>query len=118
MPIFTTTAMPHPERISQSSSHSEEQNVLRSPFNDGYIQTVPNGINNMLAQWDFAWTSLTVSERNTVVGVLRSVGGSGVLEWTPPYEASPKYFKVASGFRESFPSGIHSDISVQLYEVV
>ena len=118
MPVFSTTAMPVPDRIGLVNlNHSESQKTLRSPFNDGYLHTVPDGINSMLSVWDITWVNCDLSERTTIIGVLRAVGGSGVLAWTPYFETTERYFKVVEGFQETFSSGVHSNIAVQLFEV-
>ena len=117
MPFFTTTVLPHQDRIGLAMNHSEAQKTLRSPFNDGYLQTVPDGINSMLSVWDITWVNVNLTERTTIIDVLRAVGGSGVLEWTPWGELSVRYFKVVNGFEETFPSGLHANIAIQLYEV-
>lgn len=90
-----TTALPLPTKIVLSSDKSVTFRTISSQFGDGYQQVAPNGINVKVASWNIEWAPLTLAERNTVEGVLDSVGTWGILTWTPCVETTQLKFRIS-----------------------
>jgi phage-related protein len=85
-------ALPLPEKILVDAGKTTTFRTLRASFGDGYSQRAPDGINARSDKWDIKWGALTPSELQIVEAALDSVGGHGVLLWTPIGETVQKKF--------------------------
>jgi phage-related protein len=85
-------ALPLPEKILVDASKTTTFRTLRASFGDGYSQRAPDGINSRIDSWTLRWGALTPAELQVVEAALDSVGGYGVLLWTPIGETVQKKF--------------------------
>jgi phage-related protein len=85
-------ALPLPEKILVDAGKTTTFRTLRASFGDGYSQRAPDGINSRSDKWDIKWGALTPSELQIVEAALDSVGGHGILLWTPIGETVQKKF--------------------------
>lgn len=90
-------ALPLQEKILLEHSKDTRFRVLKAQFGDGYSQRIPDGINTRIDSWTIKWGALSKTEKLTVEGVLISVGGWGILTWTPTGETVEKKFILADG---------------------
>jgi phage-related protein len=91
---MTTTALPLGNKITIDSTKSVSFTEMSSQFGDGYEQVAPKGINNIREAWSITWGALTETEKNTVIGVIESVGSWGILTWTPCGETVQKKYRL------------------------
>ena len=98
-------ALPLSTRVSQSSTKRRINRVIRCQFGDGYAQTRPDGINNLVDEWDLTFEALNSSERSSMQTFLDTIGAWDYFTWTPVGETVSKKFKVVDGYTESPQSG-------------
>jgi phage-related protein len=84
--------LPLPEKILVDAAKTTTFRTLRASFGDGYSQRAPDGINARSDKWDIKWGALTLEELQIVEAALDSVGGHGILLWTPIGETVQKKF--------------------------
>ena len=95
-------ALPLTSLISQSSTRRRTYKTLRAQFGNGYAQTAPDGINNVMDVWEVTYENLTQSERDSLITVLDTVQGWDVLTWQAPGDATTKKWRVTpDGWSES-----------------
>ncbi len=116
------TAMPLTTHISQGSQRRVKQRTLQARFGDGYFQSAPDGINSIYEEWDVTWENLTVSERDTVITALLTVGATDYLTWTPPNDSAPKKYQIvpeksAELYREQNAGGGLYNLSTSMVQV-
>jgi phage-related protein len=97
--MAVTIALPLPEKIGRDATLEISSRTLTAQFGDGYNQRAPDGLNTEVETWTVTWLALTLSERETVLAALKTVGGWGVLLWTPCYQTAQQKYKVKDGKR-------------------
>jgi phage-related protein len=91
--------LPLPNKLADNQcSKRRLPRTLLAQFGDGYSQRAPDGINNIVDEWDITWIPLNHTDKNTVTQALDQVGGWGVLTWTPPGDTSSKKFIMTNGY--------------------
>ena len=110
-------ALPLTSLISQGSSVSYKNRVLQARFGDGYDQTAPDGINNIVAEWNISYDNLTTAEKNSLVTVLNTVGSWDYLTWAPPGETSKKFKVTQDGYTLTPVSGDLWNVGFKLMQV-
>lgn len=110
-------ALPLTNLISQGSSVNYKNRVLQARFGDGYDQTAPDGINNIVAEWSLRYENLTTSEKNTLVNALNACGSWDYLTWAPPSESSKKFKVTSDGYAITPSSGDLWNVSFALRQV-
>ena len=63
---------------------------------DGYRQDVVNGINATIETWNLKWDALLAADFNTINSFLVGTKGVTAFYWTPPFESTPKKYKLMS----------------------
>lgn len=111
-------ALPLQSSISQASTRKRTYRTITAQFGDGYQQSAPDGINNVVDEWNLVYENLDNSERNTLITALDSVKSSDYFTWTAPGDATQKKFKVTQdGWSEAALSGDLWTISFVLKQV-
>ena len=113
------TPLPVPEKILSSSSKTTQFNTISAKFGDSYTQEAPKGLNSRVDTWTVKWGALTLTEKQTVEGVLDTVGSWSLLSWTHNYETVVKYFKldISTGYTTEHVGGNNAfNISCKLVE--
>lgn len=75
---------------------NEETRVLAVQFGDGYKQTAPDGLNNVVTRWQVTFDGLIKSEVNTLLAELRQAKGSGPVQWQSPLDTAPQNYRIGS----------------------
>ncbi len=98
--------------ILKSSAGTENLKVKSVEFGDGYKQSVIDGINYEVEEWDMHFKAMETTKANTLRTLLKnSVNGtSNVLSWTPPGDSGTKYWS-ATNVRRGFAKGGQLQIS-------
>lgn len=73
-------------KISLSTSYTQEARNRLVEFGDGYIQRTPLGINNLVRRITISWENLTTTERNTLLNTLDYCHGTGDAVYIPGSE--------------------------------
>ncbi len=94
------TALPLTTRIDQSSARERTYRTLTAKFGNGYGQSIPDGINNVVDTWSVSYSDLTQTERDLVMVALDAVRGWDYLTWQAPGDASSKKWKLVSSVKE------------------
>jgi phage-related protein len=111
-------ALPLTDQISQSSARKRVYRTLTAQFGDGYMQTTPDGTNNIIDSWNVVFENLGTTDRATLYTALNTVKGSDYLTWTPPGESTVQRFKInKEGVSEQAKSGDLWNITVGLTQV-
>ena len=110
-------ALPLTTYIAQGSTVTYRNRVLQAKFGDGYDQTAPDGINNIVADWSIRYDNLTTSEKTTLLTALNAVGSWDYLTWTPPGETSKKFKVTKDGYSVAPISGDLWTVSFNLTQV-
>lgn len=87
-------ALPFPNLVRPDLQQQVTGRTLTAQFGDGYSQRAPNGLNAVVKSFNVTWRRLNQADKDTLVGVLNSVGSWGVLTWMPPFESVEKKFIV------------------------
>lgn len=96
-------AVPFPNiGIGEKSKRKVGFRILRVDFGDGYSQSMPDGINNALEEWDLSFENYPAADVDTITDFLDSLKGSAVFSWTPPGEASPKLWRQEGEYDVAF----------------
>lgn len=108
--------MPLPDRISQSSSSSQEYRVILAQFGNGYEQRQKDGINNSIQQWSVTWENINTSESNEIITAFDTAAGIEPFLWQPPNANQVRKYKVER-YDQSVLSGSLSTVSATLKQV-
>lgn len=113
--------MPLPNRISQDIGRTVKQRLLTAQFNDGYIQSAPDGPASIFEEFTISWTLLTKADRDIVTAALRQ-GATDLLLWTPPGDGFEKKYmiipaKTATLYTETFNAGRYYNIATAVMQV-
>jgi phage-related protein len=109
--------LPLTNRLSQTPGRYKNR-VRRAQFGDGYEQSVVDGINATLGEWDLAYENLDASEYGTVLAALGAVGSWDYLIWQSPMDGVPKRWKVKDeGVSITPKSGTLYDLSFSIRQV-
>lgn len=111
------TLLPFGDRVHISAQKNVKHRTLVAQFGDGYSQRMPDGINHRVESWPVMWPALDANDYATLTAALDSVGGHGVLSWTPPGESTPKKFVVQDGYRVDHVGGGLRAVSLVLQQV-
>jgi len=95
------SALPLPEKISQNSSRTINQNTITVRFRDGAEQRAVWGINDMTDEWSIVYDNISLVDRNTVISFIETVGYVQAFTWTPPNESTARSFVIDSAPNES-----------------
>jgi len=99
---MTTTALPITNKLLISCSKSPEFIEVSAKYGDGYGQSAPKGLNNVVDHWNLEWGGLTLSEKTTLETFFKQVGSWGLVSWTPLDESISKKFRIdRSGYTVS-----------------
>jgi len=88
-------ALPVPAKVSYDSGKKVSFRDISAQLGDGYVQVAQQGINSRYDTWNVTWGALTLTEKNTVVGVLDTVGSWSMLSWKPCFETVTKNFRMS-----------------------
>ena len=66
--------------------------VLGSEFGDGYMETVPDGVNTMMLQLDLSWRVLSFDAGDAMDTFFTAQEGRKFF-WTMPREVTPRVWK-------------------------
>ncbi len=114
--MATVQNMPLPGKITNEGSTELNFKTIAMSFGDGYEQTAPDGLNDVLEVRDVQWAPLTLTEMQTVWNVLKTVKATGILLWTPCDEVVQKQFKLADGKITRTNLGNNWKISIRVKE--
>lgn len=78
--------------VSQSSSRTTSNDIIKVSLGNGYEQRTPNGINYQRDHWSITWDGMNSTERDTVVSFIQAISDGSVATWTSPFDASSKKF--------------------------
>ena len=106
-----SVALPLTTMISQTSTRKRTYRVLSAQFGDGYSQEAPDGINDVVDEWNLKYENLTTDERSTLMTALDSVGGYDYLTYAPPGDSLKRWKISKDGVSETPKSGDLWDIS-------
>lgn len=67
-----------------TSSVSTEPKVFQAQFGDGYEQSVPNGLNNVLEKWNLTFKDVPDATYFQIKQFLKEHKGSIPFQWTTP----------------------------------
>lgn len=90
-----TTTYPFSQNISDDGA---DYRVKEMPLGDGYGQSEIDGINYDIDVWQIEFIPLADAASLTLKGILKNSrnGTANVLSWTPPGEATTKYWKATN----------------------
>jgi phage-related protein len=111
-------ALPLTSYISQASSKSRKNRVLKAQFGDGYEQVAPDGINNKIDMWSIVYDNLSSTDRGTLWTFIDGVGSWDIVTWTPIGEGTQKKFRITpDGASEQVKAGNVYSVSFTLQQV-
>jgi phage-related protein len=87
MPTF-----PAAPAASQSSTGETQTNTQEVKFGNGYAVRIPEGINNLVENYNLVWKSITKTERDVLIAFLRARNGAQAFDYTLPDEATARKF--------------------------
>lgn len=61
-----------------------EAKVFKTPFGDGYAQSAPAGLNNMMEVWNLTFTDIQDSVYASIKSFLKAKKGTEPFLWTTP----------------------------------
>lgn len=68
----------------QGATRDVKARVEKTPFGDGYAQSLPEGANNVFETWKLSFTLRRRSEISAIELFLRNHLGSSKITWTTP----------------------------------
>lgn len=81
---MTAPTFAPPVDPSTGTSDSPEAKVLTADFGDGYVQSGPDGINNIRSVLSLKWEAVTNSEADQIIGFLAGQRGSDPFFYALP----------------------------------
>lgn len=84
---------------SEGTQLSEEPEVTRVQFGDGYTQRAPAGLNFQPQRWSVVIRGAGLAEGDEIIAFLRAHGGWIAFNWTPPRETVPGLYLCPSWSR-------------------
>lgn len=108
-------AIPHIDKITQTSSRSGDQTILESKYGDGYTQTALWGLNATRSKWSLSWEGLTQTERNEWYTHFNTVGLFDTSDWTQPGDVTSKKWRFTT-FPVEQVNGTLYNISIELVQ--
>lgn len=112
---MTTFSPPVPP--AQSSQRTRNYRALKSQFGDGYVSAAPNGINNIIDDWQLNFENLSSTDRGTLITFFDSVGSWAMFTWTAPGDSVSKTWMVVDTWSESVLAGNVYTINVKVKQV-
>lgn len=109
--------MPLTDKILIESSKTVKFRTIKASFGDGYSQRAADGINSKVDSWEVRWGALTREEMSTIESALDSIGGHGIIKWTPCGETVEKRFINSNGSYSRNRVGSIYAIAVSLEQV-
>lgn len=104
--------------ISTSSSKTRMNRTLHAQFGDGYSQDAPDGTNYIYDTWNVVYSNLTQTDRDTLWGVLNSVGSWDYLNWQAPGDSVSKKWKITTdGISETTQANNIYNVSFKVKQV-
>jgi phage-related protein len=70
---------------------SEQPNLIKASFNDGYVQVAPRGINHIGLTLSMSFSNLTGSQKDEILQFLRARGGHQPFWWRQPGELMRRF---------------------------
>mgnify|MGYP001810335232 CR=1 FL=1 len=86
--------------------------TIRSSFGDGYKQIAPDGINNIVDQWNLSWESLSIQESREIEDFFVATNGLP-FRWSPIGETVVRKYTVGKLSKKRSLS-LYDSISVSL----
>lgn len=80
--------------ISPVSTRNRHYKTLTAQFGDGYRQSVPDGINYVIDEWNITTVIFEQAERDDNVTFLDSVGSYSPITWQAPGDTTSKNWKI------------------------
>ena len=101
--------------ILKSSAGTENLRIKGVDFGDGYKQTVIDGINYEIEEWNLQFQAMETAKANTLRSMLKNSlnGTRNLLSWTPPGDTETKYWS-ATDVRRGFAKAGQLQISCKL----
>lgn len=69
---------------SWSTSLTQKPKTFNAQFGDGYEQATPNGLNNVLEEWNLTFKDIKDAEYFQIKGFLKSMKGTVAFQWLTP----------------------------------
>ena len=91
MAIHTLPAIP----ISEGGRLSEDPQVDKVRFGDGYELRSKQGLNHIRLKRSVPWRSISAAQRNTLRNFFRARAGTEPFNWTLPEETTPRQWVCA-----------------------
>ncbi len=113
MALTTFPAIPP----SQSSRRKVQFRVLEAQFGDGYVQPVPDGLNNMLETWDLSFDDIPGADLVTIRNYIDGLGGTKFFYWTPFADSTPKKWKVVGEYTINYKNINAGSLQVTIQRV-
>jgi len=111
------TAFSPPVPPAQSSTKVKNYRVLKSQFGNGYVTAAPDGINNIIDEWQLNFENYTQANRDTLAAFLDSVGTWGLFTWTAPGDSVSKSWMVQDNYSETVKAGSVYTINFKIKQV-
>lgn len=95
---------------------SSTPRVRTAKYGDGYVQRVPDGINNIDQTWELQFQSQEIDTANSIENFLAARGGSVSFSWLPPGETS-EVRVICPKWSKNYESSITRSISATFERV-
>lgn len=90
--------------------------VLTAQFGDGYSQRVPDGLNNLVREWDLSFNSRALQQSSQILAFFVNKQGSTAFLWTPPGDTQ-QYTVICDQWDETYESPISRTIVAKFKQV-
>lgn len=89
-----------PDILPSRSSPGNEVSfrVSEAVFGDGYVQSVPDGINTQIDRWNLIWENYDDTDVDEIIIFLNDLRGSSPFFWTPPKGGIGNVLWVCKGY--------------------
>lgn len=110
-------ALPHTDRIAQSTTLKKDYRTRVIELHDGYSRRMPDGINNVIWSGTINYEGLDSTTASAITSALDAVGGWDYLTFDPvdiAGQSNPLKFRVMAGYSVTYLSGVISNITFDI----
>jgi phage-related protein len=95
-----TNYLPYPEKVHITSDAVIKDDVSIIALGDGYEQRAAKGINAQREEWNIVYPSLSQTELQSALSILRSVGAVSTMVWVSPLDGIEKKYVIVKDSRK------------------
>lgn len=86
--------LPLVTKLTNESSKSTKNRIIKAQYGNGYTQTVRDGLNSDIDSWILVWMPLTGSDLASLRSFITTVGVTTWFTWTPFGESTSKKWAI------------------------